>query len=151
MKISLNDLYYKDKIIIDEDITFDKSYYDNSEILDLKDIYVNGYIYQNSLDEYEAKLNLKGKMYLKDSNTLDKVEYEFNTDIDDIIDKNLINNQNMLEFSEFLWENIVLEVPIRYTKSDLEKVKGDNWEVKDSEDNKNLPLEKLKDLYKGGE
>ena len=49
----------------------------------------------------------------------------FDDEITDFIEK----NQNALDINEFLWQNIVLEVPIRYTLCDAEKLKGDNWRV----------------------
>ena len=55
---------------------------------------------------------------------------------------------------ELLWQNIVLEVPIRYTQSDADNLKGDNWQVikEDEETNKIDPrLQKLCEYNKGGE
>jgi len=88
-----------------------------------------------------------------DSVTLEEIPYEFDFIIDDVVDETCINEQNMLDIMELLWENIVLEVPIRYTKSDAEDLKGDNWEVlSDNKEDKIDPrMQKLYDYYKGGE
>jgi uncharacterized metal-binding protein YceD (DUF177 family) len=56
---------------------------------------------------------------------------------------------------EFLWQNIVLEVPIRYTKSDADNLKGDNWQVisdNNNEEEIDPRMQKLYDYFnKGGE
>ena len=53
---------------------------------------------------------------------------------------------------EFLWQNIILEVPIRYTKSDADNLSGDNWQVINGDEEKIDPrMQKLYDYYKGGE
>ena len=60
----------------------------------------------------------------------------------------------MLDIMELLWQNIVLEVPIRYTKSDADNLKGDNWEVLNAEEKQeeiDPRMQKLLDYYKGGE
>ena len=60
----------------------------------------------------------------------------------------------MLDIMELLWQNIVLEVPIRYTKSDADNLKGDNWKVlSDSSRDQEIDprMQKLYDYYKGGE
>ena len=92
-------------------------------------------------------------MMLLDSVTLDEIPYEFDFVLDDIIDERCINEQNVLDIMELLWENIVLEVPIRYTKSDAEDLKGDNWKVlSDNQEGQIDPrMQKLYDYYKGGE
>lgn len=44
--------------------------------------------------------------------------------------KNILKkSQNMLDIIEFLWENIVLEVPIRVTGSAGVNMKGNGWEL----------------------
>ena len=155
MKINLSELSYKDKIEVNTTFSFSKDYLGTTEIQKLDDVKVEGYFYQNDLDEYKSRLYVTGKMYLLDSVTLDEVPYEFNLEIDDDIPENCINEQNMLDIMELLWENIVLEVPIRYTQSDAENLSGDNWKVIDEEKEEqeiDPRMAKLYELYnKGGE
>ena len=48
--------------------------------------------------------------------------------------------QNSLDLEEVLWQNIVLEVPIRVTKTDkTNKTKGDGWELYDEFSKKDDP------------
>ena len=46
------------------------------------------------------------------------------------IDEFLENNQNSIDILEILWQNIVLEIPLKYTEvEDLSKYQGDGWKV----------------------
>lgn len=154
MKINLSELSYKDKIEINDVFSFSEDYLENCDIQKLDNVNVSGYLYQNSVDEYCSYLEVNGKMMLLDSVTLELVDYDFSFVLDDILDERCINEQNVLDIMELLWENIVLEVPIRYTKSDAENLKGDNWEVLNDtskEDEIDPRMQKLYELYKGGE
>lgn len=151
--INLSVLSYKDKIEIDEDFTYDEEYLSVSKIKRLDKVHAKGLVFQNELDEYKIRISVNGTMVLSDSVTLEDINYDFAFDIDDVIDENCIKNENMLDINELLWQNIVLEVPIRYTKSDADNLKGDNWEVKTEGSNEEVDprMAKLLDYYKGGE
>lgn len=150
MKIDLNELNYKDKIEVNEMFSYEEEYLKLSNIIKLDNVKVKGYIYQNEAEEYLSKLLVKGTLILPDSITLEPIEKPFEIKLDEVIDEVVENNQNTLDLKEYLWENIVLEVPIRFTKSDAKNLKGNNWQV--IEENYIDPrLEKLKELYKGGE
>ena len=59
--------------------------------------------------------------------------------------------QNILDIFEFLWENILLEVPLHYTKvKDLHKFRGDGWKLihEDEIKNDNPFHDLLKDIEK---
>ena len=52
------------------------------------------------------------------------------SEIDEILDEFLKNNQNSIDILEILWQNIVLEIPLKYTKEeDLSKYQGDGWKL----------------------
>jgi uncharacterized metal-binding protein YceD (DUF177 family) len=93
---------------------------------------------------------------LEDSISLKEIPYDFSIDYDDYLEENLKNNENRLDIFPFLWENIELEVPIKYTKEkDLEKFHGNNWRVVSEEEiesrepiNENNPFKQLLDDYK---
>ena len=153
MIINLAELSYKDKIEIDSNITFPEEYYQNTSILSLDDIHVKGYVSQNEVDEIVVRFKVSGVMYLPDSVTLDKIPYNLDFDIDEVLDE-VQNNQNTLDIMELLWQNIVLEVPIRYTKSDADNLKGDNWQVINEDEVKeeiDPRLQKLTEYNEGGE
>ena len=153
MIINLAELSYKDKIEIDSNITFPEEYYQNTSILSLDDIHVKGYVSQNEVDEIVVRFKVSGVMYLPDSVTLDKIPYNLDFDIDEVLNE-VQNNQNTLDIMELLWQNIVLEVPIRYTKSDADNLKGDNWQVINEDEVKeeiDPRLQKLTEYNEGGE
>lgn len=152
MKINLSELSYKDKISIDTNVEFDESYLLNSDIKKIQNAHIEGYFFLNEANEYSCNVHITGKMFLLDSVTLDQIPYDFDFIIDDIITDMIENNQNVLDLVEFLWQNIVLEVPIRYTQSDADNLEGDNWKVKSNQEGTVDPrMQKLYDYYKGGE
>ena len=119
------------------------------DILGLSDIKVDGIIILR-VDKYLFIGNISGTMIIKDSISLEEVSYPFEIQFDDFLPENYIKNENTLDILGFLWENIVLEVPLRFTKvQDLSKYKGDGWRVirEDERINPNNPfLELLNDF-----
>ena len=140
---------------LDEDITFPEEFYENTDIIRLEDIHVVGDVFYNLSDEIEANIRITGKMILKDAITLEEISNNLDIDIAEILEKTAKyykKEQNTLDKLEFLWENIVLEVPISLTKSSGINLKGEGWELnRDEEDDINPELAKLKDIFKGGE
>ena len=126
----------KDEIDITNTYTIPKEYFENTEVLELKDIKVEGKIYQgvgeddpDELVEY-IKCSISGEMIIEDSISLEPIEYPFFIEYDDIIEENCKKNENMLDIFQFLWENIVLEIPLQFTKvKDLSKFHGDGWKL----------------------
>lgn len=156
MKINLNLLPYK----IDQVVNFPSELYENTDILGLKDIYVKGSIYYNVVDEIEIDLQVDGIILLKDAISNEEVNYpisiKINENLAEIADesaKYLEKNQNILDIIEFLWENIVLEVPIRYTTVKDAKLKGEGWELNnnDADEGVDPRMQKLSEIFKGGE
>ena len=155
MIIDLNELNYKDEILIDLKVEKDDRL--DKRILDLKDTTLKGKIYTNDYNTY-INLNIKGIMHLEDSITLEPIEYPFSIEIDDNLEEikeNFTscfdNLKNTLDILEFLWENIVLEVPIGYTHNEDAKMSGNGWELGEYDNNTGIDprLEKLKELLKG--
>lgn len=153
MKINLTELSYKDKIEINDDVIFPDSYKNNAGIMDLKNIHVEGFFRQNDLDEYVCNLHVTGQIVLEDSVTLNLEPYNIDFVINENLEEILEKKQNMLDIVEFLWQNIVLEVPIRYTKGDATCKSGDNWKIIDECSKQEIDprMQKLNDYYKGGE
>jgi len=112
----------------------DKEYYSNSDVIDLENVKVNGKITRKENDDFELEdyisCSINGEMIISDSITLERVSYPFSIDYDDFIEENCIKNKNTLDIFLFLWENIVLEVPLQFTKvDDLSKFHGDGWKL----------------------
>ena len=66
--------------------------------------------------------------------TLKDVDYEFDTEFEENLGKFeeiYKKNKNTLEISDILWENIVLEIPIRVVSDEIvpSNTSGDGWEL----------------------
>ena len=148
MNIKLDALYsgVLDEIILDNSVSFDKEKYEFNEIKDLKNIVINGKIYINSSEELILETVISGIMVLVDSISLENVDYNFSTNIEEILE----NNENTIDILPILWQNIVLEVPLRFTKvEDFSSYSGDGWKlISEEEVGKNNPFLELKEKYK---
>ena len=130
MNIDLLPLYnhIKEKEEFDCDILYDKDYYSNTKIKKLRDVHIKGYIYLDSSNLLKAKFIYNGVMVLEDDISLKEENYSFSGEFDDFLEENQENLQNSLDLKEILWENIVLEIPLKFTKvSNLEEFNGDGW------------------------
>ena len=119
MEIDLNKLNYQDKISIDEVISYDKDYLSNSGILKLDDVKAVGSIYVDYEKNNVINLSVSGQMFILDAITAEEVPYDFQVEIEEILEK----SQKTLDLIEFLWHYIVLEIPIRYTTSNTDELK----------------------------
>ena len=134
MKIDLNYLNRFSKLNVDEIVVFDNTYFEKSEIRNLKDVNVSGLISIDYEDSLILELKINGTMILPCAVTLKDVSYDFETEFEENIGKFeeiYKNNKNALEISYILWENIVLEIPIRVVSESAEpsNTSGDGWEL----------------------
>ena len=132
MDIDLKLLHSKtvDEIDITNKYDIPDQYIDKNLVLSLKNIQVDGKIYIGSDDEDRIDCTINGNMILEDSISLEPIEYSFSIKYDDILEENSKKNENTLDIFSFLWENIVLEVPLQFTKvKDLSKFHGDGWKL----------------------
>ena len=114
------------RIYLDSEVNIPKNVLVGSRIDDLKNITLKGDITLNEDNELVLTANIKGIMVLKDDLTLEPVEYNFDTDIEE----NLPSNQNSLDITDILWQNILVEIPskVRSTDEDV-YLSGDGWRV----------------------
>ncbi len=154
MKININNL--TDKVYLDEDFTFDKNIYDNKDIVALNNLHVKGYVGYNTIDNLEIDLNVTGKMVLKDSVTLDNIDYPLDLKIkeeyevnEEFLKEYTKTEQKTLDIMKILWENIVLEVPIRLTTVNDAHMFGDGWSLGEEPKNDEIDprLAKLTNLW----
>ena len=134
MKLDLNYLNRFSKLEIDEDIIFDENYFEKSEIRKLNNVHVSGIVEVDYEDNINLSLNITGTMVLPCAVTLNDVDYDFSSEFEESLGKFeeiYKNNKNSLEISEILWENIVLEIPIRVVSRGAEpsNTSGDGWEL----------------------
>lgn len=158
MIVNLNTLYKP--FIIDTEIEIPENFYENTVIKNLKNVHVNGKIYYNLSEELEVLMDVTGTMILEDSITLEDIEYPFSFQIEEILNEKDGENQeylkkdkNILDIIEFLWENIVLEVPISVTNASNVEKTGQGWQLNGKASGTEIDprLAKLNELFKGGE
>ncbi len=148
-----------DEIKIDEDITFDIEDIKNIGMLDLKNVHVNGNITKMGIDTLSLNLNITGSMFIECAITLKPVEHKFNINIiEEKIEENeniLRKDENTLELKPFLWENIVVEKPLRIISDDAydKEYKGSGWQLVSDEnyEKTNKALASLSDMFKDKE
>ena len=146
------------EIDITNTYTLEKEYYESTDVLELKEIKVEGKIYRGAaiddIDDFQDYIECKisGTMIIEDSISLEPVEYPFSAEYDDILEENCKKNENTLDIFQFLWENIVLEIPLKFTKvEDLSKFHGDGWRLISEDELKksnNNPFSELLKDYK---
>lgn len=145
---------------IDSNIILNKELYEQSEVIDIKELHISGiinYDYENNL---VINLDVNGKFILEDAITLDSIEYPFSCTIEEKIENVaeycgdfFEKSKNTLDISEILWENIVLEIPISATNANSDELmlKGDGWELRNETVKKIDPrLAKLTELLEEG-
>ncbi len=150
MEIDLHSLHSNvvEEIPIHEVVTFSPTYFQESGIKGLDDVMVEGTIRAGTTGDDHIVLAVQGEMILEDSISLEDVNYPFSIQIDQELSEIDKKDENTLDLMEFLWENIVLEIPLKFTKvEDLSEFHGDGWELvrEDELDRSNNPF---KDLLK---
>lgn len=156
MELNLASLSNGEVVTYDQDFTIDPSLYQKIGILDLKQCHVTGSIFLNSASMLVFDLTIEGVMVLPDSVTADPIPYPFTSKISeeyDLNDENFLEtyqkSQNILDIMKILWENIVLEVPMRFTTTKDARLSGDGWslgEDKNKDDQIDPRLAKLSEL-----
>ena len=122
-------------------------------INDVRLISLNNLLFKGNatLDEEDMILltgKVNGNMLLHDDITLEEVDYPFETDLEE----NLENNQNLLDITELLWHNILVEIPSKVRKTDEDiTLQGNGWRVISEEQYKserstNSPFSDLNEL-----
>ncbi len=149
------------KIVINENYSFSEDELKNSGILKLDDVSINGEITLNSLREIYISLEVKGTMILPCAITLKPVDYPFNiiidgdlSEIQEELGENTKKCINSIDILPIIWENILMEIPMRVVAPDAEitNMSGDGWRfITEEEDNVNSELSKLEDLLKTSE
>ena len=131
MKIDLRKLYALNKLSIDEEVIIPEEYYKNAGVRSLSKVKVNGDVTVNYEENIELHLNVSGEFIIPCAITLDDVIVPFNTFIEEEIDQNKLNDEFFLVLLDVLWENIVLEIPVRVVKEGVksEDLHGEGWEL----------------------
>ena len=140
--IDLQKLNYLEEIEINEEVEIPDEYYQDTDIVSLSLIKTCGNITINQDDNYLINLDITGTMDLHDSITYDIIPYEFSINIEETLE----NSNKTLDLILFLWHYIVLEVPMRFTKSEFNSIKNENYQVI-SEEEYNKKNNPFKDFF----
>ena len=147
-----------EKIAIDVDLNIPEILLKTSEILNFKKLKVNGDIHLDVLNEPYLDLKVDGVMVLPCAITLEPVDYPFSFEIHDNLNKLLAemdqkikNSENSIDVLPIIWENILMEIPLRVVSDKAKdlKLEGDGWKLitaRDEDEEINPELAKLKDL-----
>ena len=165
MNINLNNLInnYQEELLIDDNVIIPEELIKESSIRNLKDTCFKGTITRLFNNDFLLEGKLSGIMVLADDITLEDVDYEFNIEIKEEFDEfgqnfenNLKINQNILDITEFLWQNILVEIPLKVVSEknkDL-KLEGNGWRLITEDDlnnSNNSPFSELQEKFNSRE
>lgn len=146
----------KSFVEINTEVTFPKEELEKSGIIDIKSLKVEGFLSKNNQDEYILNVELNGTLVLPCAVSLKPVDYKINTKIEgnvyEMLEETLKNykkTEKTIDILLIIWENVLMEIPIRVVSDDLGdiKTKGNGWELITGEkEDINPELAKLKDL-----
>ena len=154
MIIELFDLVSKGKKInIDNEVNISEELLSTSTIRRLYNVHFNGYIDKLIDDTYELVGTISGTMIIPDDITLEDFEYNFTSEIEENIDETRINYQKSIDITEDLWQNILVEIPLKAVneKNKNIKLEGNGWRLiseEDLENTKNNPLSSLEEMLR---
>ena len=126
-------------IVIDDVVSFGEEYIKNTSIQKLENVKVKGRAYYSITNEIVFDCKVEGSFVLLDAMDLEPVDYPFELEISEVLsevsDENNKNELKKLDIMDVLWQNIVLEVPIRVRKNPDKKynLSGEGWELVDEE------------------
>ena len=129
---STNEFLYKNTIVLDEAL------YKNTDIRKLSPVEVSADIKRITDTSYKMSLEIKGEMTLPCSITFNDVIYPFDikTEVklsnEDEEDEEYVKIiQNNIDIISIIWQNIVLEIPLRVVSEDANNspVSGEGWKL----------------------
>ena len=142
-------------IDVNIDYKFNKEELEGTDLLEC-DTHVEGTIYKNSLKQIMLDLSIEGDMIIPCAITLKPTKYPYKTEIKGSLIEFLNENEdfftNLLDIFPIIWENILMEIPMRVVSPEAEdlEIKGDGWRLVTEEEETSSPLAELEDLIKEG-
>ena len=145
---------YAYSINVKSDVLIPEELIQDIRVIKLDELIFDGKAVLDEDDNILITGKLSGKMLLRDDLTLEEVEYPLNIEVEEIIE----NKQNILDITDILWQNILVEIPSKVRKTDEDiTLEGDGWRVisedkYNEERNKaNNPFSNLGELLKAKE
>lgn len=123
-------------IDVDVDVSYDDDKLSGTSIRELRNVRFVGEVTKLCNDDFRISGKLSGIMVLPDDITLEDFLYEFSIDIledfseyGDNESSNLKIIKNKLDISDFLWQNILVEIPSKVVneKNRNLTLKGNGW------------------------
>ena len=128
----------ENELIFNEVITLDNELYKDTDIRELSPLDVSINIQRITDSAYNMDLYIKGVMTLPCSVTLKDVKYPFEvktevkvSNIDENDEEYVKIIQNNIDIIPIIWQNIVLEIPLRVVSEDISDspIEGDGWKL----------------------
>ncbi len=138
----------KNVLEVDQKVEIPKEFYQKTSIIELKNLILKGTV-TNNANTITLRATVTGMMILEDSISLEPIDYPFTCEIEEELQDFLKNNENTLDITEILWQNIMLEVPLKLSHvENFDEYQGDGWKLisEDSIKNTNNPFSELKDM-----
>ncbi len=146
MNIDISKLlnYSLDEIPFNNSLTIDESYIKTTEIRRLSEIKIKG-IFKREMDNLIIlEMSIEGTMILPCSVSLVDVPYPFSLEIYEAIDTEAKESEeylkivkNSIDILPLIWQNIVLEIPLKVVSPNLDRnnLKGEGWKLVDEDEN----------------
>ena len=124
------------QIEIDEELSFDEENIKKAGILKLENVRITGSLERTNYDDYYLDVNVCGNMTLPSSITLKPVDVPFSIEIEGSIEEMLEEigkidkkRENTIDIFPIIWENILMEIPIKVESEDLNPptLDGNGW------------------------
>ena len=128
----------ENELTFNEVISLDEELYKETDIRSLSPLDVSINIHRVTDSDYSMDLNIKGTMVLPCSVTLKDVNYPFEVKTELKVSNNDENDeeyvkimQNNIDIIPIIWQNIVLEIPLRVVSEDISDspLSGDGWKL----------------------
>ena len=147
-------------IEINGSVTIPEEYLKQADMTECSKVEVQGFLTKDALGELEMTLSIKGTATIPCAITLEPVSVPFqietNGNLNEMfeeIGENVKNSSNSLDILPIIWENILMEIPMRVVSEKINtdelNLEGNGWKLvtqKDKNEEINPALEKLKDL-----
>lgn len=163
MNIDLTKLItsHVEEIEIDGYVEIPNELFQETAIRELRDIKFSGNIIKLYDGDYRITGKLTGIMVLPDDITLESVDVNIDTFVEEDFSENCKSEekileivQNRLDITEFLWQNILVEIPLKVVseKNAGMTFEGDGWrliteEELEKEKSNNSPFSELSKMF----
>lgn len=146
-----------EEIEVSCDVVIPEGYFKGTDIRGLDSVTFGGIITKLCNGDYQISGKLSGIMVLPDDITLEDVSVKFTSEIEEnftefgsIDEKDLKIVQNRLDITEFLWQNILVEIPskVKSQKNEDLTLEGDGWRLITEEELENSNKNPFSELSK---